>query len=112
MIIREVVELAGAWSHKKKKLLMLLDAAFVQGTGINFLIPPSSVWYCHWPCVATWLMEAGGVSDAGTNGVEEGRLGEPSLPMEWVLGVSMDSRFKLVGFRKNIQWNWKLQLVF
>ncbi|GFW10171.1 hypothetical protein TNCV_2569551 [Trichonephila clavipes] len=70
-------------------LVMLLDAAFEQGTGINFLFPPSSVWCCHWPCVATWLMEVGGVSDAGTNGVEEGRLGEPSLPMEWVLGVSI-----------------------
>ncbi|GFU19892.1 hypothetical protein TNCV_2269181 [Trichonephila clavipes] len=31
-----------------------------------------------------------GVSDAGTNGVEEGRLGEPSLPMRWMMGVSMD----------------------
>ncbi|GFT26261.1 hypothetical protein TNCV_4559181 [Trichonephila clavipes] len=37
------------------------DAAFEQGTGINFLIPPSSVWCCRWPCVATWLMEVGGV---------------------------------------------------
>ncbi|GFW03106.1 hypothetical protein TNCV_157261 [Trichonephila clavipes] len=71
-------------------------AAFEQGTGINLLIPPSSVWCCHWPCVATWLMEVGGVSDAGTNGVEEGRLGEPSLPMEWVLGVSIDSILKIV----------------
>ncbi|GFW58331.1 hypothetical protein TNCV_2635051 [Trichonephila clavipes] len=88
------------------------DAAFEQGTGINFLIPPSSVWCCRWPCVATWLMEVGGVSDAGTNGVEEGRLGEPSLPMEWVLGVSIDSILKQVGFRKNIQWNWRMQMVY
>ncbi|GFV33310.1 integrase catalytic domain-containing protein [Trichonephila clavipes] len=71
------------------------NAAFEQGTGIKFLIPPSSVWYCHWLGVATWWMVVGGVSDAGTNGIEEGRLGEPSLPMEWMLGVSMDSRFNI-----------------
>ncbi|GFU51338.1 hypothetical protein TNCV_2941221 [Trichonephila clavipes] len=64
----------------------------------------SSVRCYHWPGVATWWMVVGGVSDAGTNGVEEGRLGEPSLPMKWMLGVSMDSRFKLAGFRKDIQW--------
>ncbi|GFT51153.1 hypothetical protein TNCV_4817511 [Trichonephila clavipes] len=109
MIIREVVELAGAWSPLLLSVLLL--AAFVQGTGINLLIPPSSVWCCHWPCVATWLMEVGGVSDAGTNGVEEGRLGEPSLPMEWELGVSIDSRLK-VGYRKNIQWNWNCKWYF
>ncbi|GFX81224.1 retrovirus-related Pol polyprotein from transposon 17.6 [Trichonephila clavipes] len=55
-------------------------------------------------------MEVGGVSDAGTNGVEEGRLGEPSLPMEWVLGVSIDSKLNQVGFRKTNQLNWKLQM--
>ncbi|GFW94062.1 hypothetical protein TNCV_1713111 [Trichonephila clavipes] len=88
------------------------NAAFEQGTGI---ISDSSILClvcCHWPCVATWLMEVGGVSDAGTNGVEEGRLGEPSLPMEWVLGVSIDSKLNQVGFRKTNQLNWKLQMVF
>ncbi|GFX55778.1 hypothetical protein TNCV_3428491 [Trichonephila clavipes] len=44
------------------------DAAFVQGTGINFLIPPSSVWCCHWPCVATWWMLVGGVRMQGPMG--------------------------------------------
>ncbi|GFW83901.1 hypothetical protein TNCV_856841 [Trichonephila clavipes] len=33
------------------------------------LIPPSSIWCCHWPGVATWRMVVGGVSDARTNGV-------------------------------------------
>ncbi|GFX65389.1 hypothetical protein TNCV_4475091 [Trichonephila clavipes] len=35
------------------------------------LIPPSSIWYCHWPGVATWRMVVGGVSDARTNGAGE-----------------------------------------
>ncbi|GFX99725.1 hypothetical protein TNCV_3053821 [Trichonephila clavipes] len=65
-------------THRKER-----DAAFEQGTGINFLIPPSSVWCCRWPCVATWLMEVGGVSDAGTNGGGRGqtRRAEPTNGM-------------------------------
>ncbi|GFU65007.1 hypothetical protein TNCV_2852091 [Trichonephila clavipes] len=56
------------------------------------LIPPSSIWYYHWPGVATWRMVVGGVSDARTNRVGEGRLGEPmgweSLPsLKWMMGV-------------------------
>ncbi|GFS96608.1 hypothetical protein TNCV_3943971 [Trichonephila clavipes] len=34
-------------------------------------------------------MVVGGVSEAGTNGVEEGRLGEPSQPMKWMMGVTL-----------------------
>ncbi|GFT06606.1 hypothetical protein TNCV_2855381 [Trichonephila clavipes] len=78
---------AGASAQNEWQRGTEANAAFVQGTGIKFLIPPSSVWCCHWPGVATWRMVVGGDSDAGTNGVEEGRLGEPSLPMEWMLGM-------------------------
>ncbi|GFX40074.1 hypothetical protein TNCV_2100771 [Trichonephila clavipes] len=39
----------------------------------------------------------GGVSVAGSNGVEDGWPGEPGQPMRWMLGVESDlKRFKLI----------------
>ncbi|GFS98681.1 hypothetical protein TNCV_1079111 [Trichonephila clavipes] len=57
----------------------------------NRLIPPSSILYCGWLGVATWYLMVGGVSEVGTNGVEDGWPGEPGQPMRWMKGVSMDS---------------------
>ncbi|GFT52912.1 hypothetical protein TNCV_1460181 [Trichonephila clavipes] len=38
-----------------------------------------------------WYLMVGGVSEKGSNGVEDGWPGDPSQPMRWMMGVSMNS---------------------